>query len=57
MFPLANLQNDHSLTLCNSDSLCIPEEEPDYGPTARSKILRRFLFASLLQAICYLVMG
>ena len=28
-FPLAGLQNDHSLPLCNSDSLCIPEEEPD----------------------------
>ena len=29
-FPLAGLQNDHSLPLCISDSLCIPEEEPDY---------------------------
>ena len=29
-FPLAGLHNDHSLPLiCNSDSLCIPEEEPD----------------------------
>jgi len=28
-FPLAGLQNDHSLPLCNSDSLCIPEEEPN----------------------------
>ena len=43
-FPLAGLWNDHSLPLCISDSLCIHEEEPDYSPTARSKVLRRFLF-------------
>ena len=28
-FPLARLQNDHSLPLCNSDSLCILKEEPN----------------------------